>query len=349
MKFPLQRLLLPFAIVSLIIGLWAGLIRIGWDFSWTAMAPYHGALMIGSFLGTLIILERAITLKSNWVMLAPLINVLSLPLFLSGYIDAALFCLIAGGSGMTLIFIIISYRHPNLYNYLLLSGALCYLAGNIVLNETRLFPEAYPWWMAFFFLTIIGERVELSRFLNISKHKQYLLTGFLGLFVIGILFPFHGPGRYILAISLAASAIWLLKYDMALKSVKSTGQFRFTGSLLLIGYMWLLITAVMAFFVSSSLWTYDAFLHSFFLGFVFAMIFAHAPIILPPVLAINKKIYHPILFIWFGLLQVSLITRIISDFLENAFCQRWSGLFNGIAILLFFVNVLVLLKFGNRK
>ena len=49
-------------------------------------------------------------------------------------------------------------RQPSLETAALLAGAAAWLAGNVMLFEGR---AAVPWWIAFFALTIGGERLEL--------------------------------------------------------------------------------------------------------------------------------------------------------------------------------------------
>ena len=54
--------------ISLIIGLWTGLSRFGWDLPElrTGLLEFHGPLMICGFLGTVIALERAVALLKSW-------------------------------------------------------------------------------------------------------------------------------------------------------------------------------------------------------------------------------------------------------------------------------------------
>lgn len=65
--------------LSLIAGIWAGLVRLGWRLPVPSVAAMsdHGALMIGGFLGTLISLERAVALARGWAYAAPLLTGLS--------------------------------------------------------------------------------------------------------------------------------------------------------------------------------------------------------------------------------------------------------------------------------
>ncbi|MBI5082664.1 MAG: hypothetical protein HZB17_15380, partial [Chloroflexi bacterium] len=70
------------------------------------------------------------------------------------------------------------------------------------------------------------------------------------------------------------------------------------------------------------------------LGFVFSMIFGHAPIIVPAIIGIQipyqSKFYVPLV-----LLHASLIMRVVGDVIFNPTIRAWGGLLNEIAIILF--------------
>ena len=85
--------------------------------------------------------------------------------------------------------------------------------------------------------------------------------------------------------------LWLLRYDIARRTVKMTGVTRFV---LLSGYVWLLVSGVIGFVYGGipAGPIYRAILHAVFLGFVFAMIFGHAPIIFPSVLGLDIQIWE---------------------------------------------------------
>ena len=72
---------------------------------------------------------------------------------------------------------------------------------------------------------------------------------------------------------------------------------------------------------------YDAMLHSIFLGFVFWMIFAHAPIILPTITGLALP-FRKGFYLHVGLLHLSLIGRIAGDILLLLPLQRWAALLN---------------------
>jgi len=208
------------------------------------------------------------------------------------------------------------------------------------------------WWIAFLFLTITGERLELSRFILLRKTvlKQSALIIFISLFFAGIFLPFHSAlGSSLSALSMIGSAIWLFKYDMAKHSLKKRGQSFYSGLLLITGYVWLVFTGL--FFVLGAYFGsfYDASLHAFFLGFVFMMIFAHAPVILPAVLKLNVSPFGRSLYLWYILLNITLLFRVIAVFPEIAPYKMWAGMFNGIAIIGFFVNMITLAILAKKK
>jgi hypothetical protein len=347
MKKPI--LLIPFVLVSLLLGMYTGLIRMGWEFPLVKGFGEHGAIMVGSFLGTLIIIERVVTMNNRWILFIPLINAHSIVFFHLDYYRTAYILLIIGAAGLSLIMLYYAVKFKEYHNYILLAGALCLLAGNIILLVFVKYAVSVTWWIAFFLLTITAERLELTRYLPVSKSKKIVLMVLLGVFILGVIFPFHIYGKYISSVALILISGWLMMYDIAVKSVKKEGMFRYTSLLLLVGYFWLIVTAIFFTVKSDSNLIYDASLHSFFVGFVFSMIFAHAPIIIPGILKLNVKPYHPTLYIWFGLLQASLMLRVGGDIIEQAGLRKLGGILNGISILCFFINLIVIVSLRNRK
>ena len=343
--------ILPLILLTLITAIWSGWIRIGINLPVTAVAAHHGSLMINGFLASLILLERAVTFKNKWILLLPFVNAASLIAVAAGFHNIAPIIHIAGSFGFLLMCAWFIYQYKELYYYVFFAGAFCLLTGNIVLFKTELYPASIVWWMQFLLFTIVAERLELSRFLPLRASKRILLIVILAAVLVSAFIPFHLHGNIIFAITLTATAVWLLKYDMAFKSIKAKGQHRYSGSLLITGYLWLIITSILLITEKNLSFGYDAVLHSFFIGFVFSMIFSHAPIILPAVAKLPIKIYRPFLYVWFIALQFSLIMRIIGDVAEHIAIRRWSGMINGITILLFFLTVIfiVVQELSKRK
>ena len=79
---------------------------------------------------------------------------------------------------------------------------------------------------------------------------------------------------------------------------------------------------------------YDAALHAIFVGFVFSMVFGHAPVILPAVLRVRFP-YHPVLYLPLALLHASLAVRVFVSTAAGA----WG---NAAAIALFIATAATL-------
>jgi hypothetical protein len=145
-------------------------------------------------------------------------------------------------------------------------------------------------------------------------------------------------------------AAWLLRYDIARRTVLQSGLTRFIALCLLAGYVWLALGGLLRLasgeFVTGGLY-YDAMLHTIFLGFVMSMIFGHAPIILPAVLGRALR-YSSLFYVHLVLLHVSLILRVIGDLSGVLLLREWGGMLNVIAILAFLFASGRALALGTR-
>ena len=343
-------LIIPLALTSLLLGVIAGWQRINLDIPITNLAGDHGAVMTGSFIGTLICLERSISEQNKWWRLLPLINAASLLFFILRLPQFAYVFLVAGSIGLLILLITYLRTSPSLSNVFLLGGAFAWLTGNLVLLNQHSYPAAVKWWMLFLLWTIYGERLELSNMLPISVIKKTTLYIIIAINLVGVILPFHWYGNEIFAISLLAMSAWLFSFDMSRHAMKHAGQHRYIALWLMSGYAWLVVAASWLLFWPNAVYSYDAALHSFFLGFVFSMIFGHVPIIFPGIFRVNISLYHPLLYIVFFLFQFSLATRILGDAITNHELRKCGALVNGISILLFIVmNATILTSRLNRK
>lgn len=328
----------PLILLALLAAVGSGYVRIGWSLPLTGIAAQHGHYMVACFLASLVMLERAVTFRSPWVRLLPMVNAASIVAFLAGAPLAAQVLLLLGSTGFLALCVYFLYKHRELYYYVFVAAAFSLLTGNAVFLRTGSYPSTVGWWMAFLLLTIVAERLELSKFLPRSNGQKAVLLSCLAAFVLALLLP--GPtGNALLSLSLAATGVWLLRYDMARQSARTAGAHRYSGVLLLGGFCWLLATALLLPFQARLPFGYDAVLHSFFIGFVFSMIFSHAPIILPAILKRRLQVYHPFLYVLFGLLQLSLLARVVADVMGIVELRKWAGMLNGAAILLFLLTV----------
>lgn len=347
----LRRLpLLAGALALLLAALWAGLLRLGW--SWPTPLPTlpmaHGPLMINGFLGALISLERAIALQKRWAYLAPVLALLGAFSLLMGLGGAVgIWLIVAGGVVLLAIMGQIFAIHPSLDAGVIALGVILWIAGNLLWLRGLLIGQVVFWWAGFLILTIAGERLELSRFLRLSKRTSLLFGGAVALFVVGLLLAllWFVTGVRLAGIGMIALAAWLLRYDIARRRIKVGGQARFMALALLSGYLWLGIGGILVVVYAGYLAGpyYDAFLHAVFLGFVFTMIFAHAPIVFPAVLQ-RPLAYSPRFYSHLVLLHITLLLRIGSDLLLWQPGRLWGGLLNALVLLLFLANTITAMR-----
>ncbi|HWI57741.1 MAG TPA: hypothetical protein VNZ22_10980, partial [Bacillota bacterium] len=338
--------LLALGIVALVCGVWGGLIRLPLNLPLPAnnanWITYHGPLMVCGFLGTVIALERAVGLRHGWTYLAPVLTglgALALAGGMAGRIGPLLLTL---GSAL---FLAVSCRvvrlQRALFTVTLSVAALTWLVGNLLWLYQWPFNRVVPWWMAFLGLTVIGERLELSRFQKPVPAARPLFLLALSLFLSGVLLSafFDTAGEQLAGLGLLALAAWLARFDIARRTMKQPGLTRFMAVCLLGGYVWLAVAGLLLirFAPLESGLRYDPVLHAFFLGFIFAMIFAHAPVIFPAVLqrpvAFSPRFYSHVL-----LLHLSLLLRVTGDLTGWAAGRQWGGSLNAIALALFLVN-----------
>ena len=361
-RIPPAAPLLALGLIALVAGAWAGLLRIGWAWPvWrTGLAAAHGPLMVSAFLGALINLERGVALAP----LAPARQrpLLYLPALLSGLGGLALIfglggaigpaLLVLGSAGLVGLMTRIYRLHPAFYNAIIWLGAASWLAGNLLWLAGMALFQVAAWWAGFLFFTIAGERLELSRLLNLGRGVRASLAAALFLFILGLALGLVNAswGMFITGLSMALAAIWLLRYDIARRRVRAGGQAQFVAVALLVGYGWLFVSGLlfMVFRGVPAGPRYDAMLHAFFLGFVFSMIFAHAPIVFPAVLARPMR-FSASFYIHLALLQVSLLLRLAGDLLDMPLARRWGGLLNAITLLLFLLITLLAVRRAGRE
>jgi len=348
--------LLFLGMLALVAGVLAGLARLAVTVpvSAAAQAGSHGALMIAAFLGTVISLERAVALASNpratagrklWPYLAPLCAGLGGFALLSGApLWTALALFIIAGVLLTAGSALIVRQQPALYTATLALGALSWLIGNLAWAGSGTIVVAIPWWMAFLVLTIAGERLELARFLPtpVAAKRAFAVIVAAMLAGMGVAFWREELGLPLFAAALIALSLWLLRYDIARHTVRQTGLTRYIAVCLLAGYAWLaiggLLGAAGAFSPDDPL--RDAALHAVFLGFVFSMIFGHAPIIFPAVAKIQMP-YHPAFYLQLVLLHGSLAARVVGDLGDLTALSQGAAIANSIALLVFVVTIVV--------
>lgn len=340
------------AVAGLAVAVWAGLVRIGWAWEMPLedLPAMHGAIMVCGFLGTVIGIERAVALGRWWAWASPALaaaGAVALVAGLPGAMDSdpsiarALFA--ASAVALFAESLLIVRRQPALFTATLAAGAGALAAGNIAWWMERPLSHAVLWWIGFLVLTIASERLELSRVVRLSRRAVVVFAAE-GLLLLGSLAWTTWKNAVELrcfGIALALLALWMLRCDVARRTVKLKGLPRFVASGLLAGYAWLLAGGVIFAWYATSWGPFprDAAYHSVFLGFVISMIFAHAPIILPAIsgleVAWSRLFYVPLFF-----LHATLVVRVAADFGPWMEVRQWGGLGNAASIALFLLVLL---------
>ena len=341
--------------LSLLTGLWSGLARLGWALplpneQWIVL---HGPLMVVGFLGALIGLERAVALQRWWAYAIPLCAAGSalpslggVPVMLTTWM-AVLASLLLGA-----VFITLYRQYPSEHFIIMGLSALAWLVGNMLWLTGAAIFALIPWWAGYLVLMIAGERLELSRLRRPPRSIRLAFHVCVALILFGLVRSVFdvSAGVRICGLGFFALALWLLRYDLAWQSAKQPGLPRFMALSLLAGYLWLgaggALWMIFAEFFSAGP-RYDSMLHAIFLGFVFSMIFAHAPIILPTITGLALP-FRGVFYVHVALLHLSLLLRVAADILFVLPLQRWAGLLNAAAILLFLANNVGAVRLGAK-
>ena len=372
-----RLLLMLGAAISLIVGLNAGLFRLGAHSLTTdaTLGNLHGPLMIFGFLGTVIGLERAVALQTDrgrfWPYVAPLSAI-------AGGVSAIL---TARGilPEMTLLSELGVWNAQRAIPSLLWAGSMVTLLGVYLFVATRrqltapvlieilsaavgavgvlLWGKGYEigaivhWWLAFIILTILAERLELAHILFRGKGLDTRIVAESALFTVTLtvatlLPPLGFPLMGAALLLLVADVGW---HDVARKLVRSTGLPRFSAAAMLAAYTYAAIAALTWVFIPHvfSGYTYDVTVHSITIGFTLSMIVAHAPVIMPAV--IRRDIpYHPVSWLLLAAIHVALLVRIFGASHTLEYLWRLGGTLGVTSLLAFALTTAFLTIRGRR-
>ena len=335
----------------MLFGLWGGLARLGYALpADTSSADNHGILMSLGFLGTLIAVERAVALRAFWAWVAPAAAAVgSLALVFGAPAVLGKGLLLVAGVVLTTVYVALHRVQRSTHNALMGVAALGWVVVAALWLANRDIALLVPWLAGFLIITIVAERLELSRLLQISQRSRQVLVSVIVVFVVGaVVSTFNDDlGLRVCGGAFLALAGWLLVCDLARRTVRQRGVTRFMAVGLLAGYGWLAAGGLLwlgyGFHVDDAV--YDAQLHAVFLGFVMSMVFAHAPVIAPSVLRRPFQ-YRPVLYIPLALLHLSLVVRVVGgDAFSSDDAWRVGGITNEIALLAFVAGTATSLLF----
>jgi hypothetical protein len=254
--------------------------------------------------------------------------------------------LLAGSCVYVAVSVRVLVIQPALPNVVMGLGALSWAIGNGLWLYGASVPQVVMWWLTFLLLTILGERIELTRFQKKTSFQKPWLAISLAALAAGLVWNHAVPrcGGLLLGLTIVVVSLWLFRFDLAWRTIRSAGLPRFMAVCLLSGYCWLALTGVLVAWrwpQTTGIY-YDAGLHAFFVGFVFAMIFGHAPVIFPAVLGV------PIHFYWTSyiplvVLHASVLLRVGGDLAEWNTGRAIGALGNAVAVGLFLINNLLVI------
>ena len=167
------------ALVCLLAGLWGGLLLLGLPVPTlvATTAEDHGILMVLGFLGTVISLERAVSLGRPWAFAAPAFagaGGVAILVTLPPMVGRLLLC--AASIVLVVVYVVVHRIQPALHLRVMAAGAVCWYVAPLLWLMGWPLPRLVPWIAGFLVLTIIGERLELARvaFLTRNSVRQFL-------------------------------------------------------------------------------------------------------------------------------------------------------------------------------
>ena len=334
------------AAFNLLVGLGGGLARFGLPVPGAAVQA-HGAVMVCGFFGTLIALERAVALQRLSGLVAPLAAAAGgLAAWIAPSGGAAIAAWIGAAAALVGLYLLAGFtRAWSLHLAVELAAAVCWGAGTLAWGQ-RQHDAALLGWMAFLVLTVAAERRELTQMVRLGALARIAFLGAVATALAAVLSGClaaagvwgAGPLPALLWwIACAALAAWLARWDLAPRQWRRPGWAGHTAVCLTVGYGWLLAAAVLGLAALRQGGGVGAgALHAVLLGFVFAMVFGHAPIVLPA-LARTRPVYSGWLRAPIWLLAASLVLRLAGAEAGSARALAWAGIGHAAAIGLFAV------------
>ncbi len=324
---------------------------------------HHGELVVFGFLAPLLLTERYLGASGfslhPSIRTMPFLVVAGALLKLAAWLGGLVLLNILGSvtiAAATLLYIYLLYSIGRQtaqslpFQYLIL-GAVVLLAGALI-NITRS-PVVNPAFtlllISFPVFTILGERVELSRFLSPGAYQRarwglWIAVAASVLLLLRILVVDSGYLVTAWAVLLGITAAFLVRPELTLVKLGKTGLHRYLGRHLTIAYIWFFLGLVILAVVRERYPLYDAGTHALAIGFVFTMIIAHAPVIAPVIVrrvVVEERLsYYPVI-----LLTVGVTMRVGGYLLEAAGVDipaltGVSGAVALLAIILFFPMLL---------
>jgi hypothetical protein len=353
MNYP-GRILMPLALLMIIAGITGGLLRLGADLGDVpkGLVLTHGILITGGFFGTLISIERYAMTRNAGFLLSVLCSLAGGLFFIFEKSIPGTFLMITAAIIQSVVFIQFLISQPSVSHRLFSGGSLCWLAGNITWLTNPASITGWCWWIAFLLLIITGEHNELTAAgANPKRNKTWLVKAEISIISGLLISSFYDFGFYLFLGGMMVMAWFHFHYNPENALIGQKDNLKFTGITAKTGYFWLVVSSVAGlFFIHFHLYR-DIFLHTFFLGFIFSMFFAHGPFILPLVLGIKGPVFSNWFYFPFALLNAGLILRITGRVLPSGDILLQGAFLSSAGIVIFFLiaGSLIFIKLHQRN
>jgi hypothetical protein len=153
-----------------------------------------------------------------------------------------------GSLFLTLIFVRLIAQHKEVAMWVMAFGTLVWFIGNVIWLTGVAIPFIVPWWAGFLIITISGERLELTKFLDLPENKILIFIDYFLLLLFGIVFSTFLPvvGMRLFGLANILIVIWLFRNDLARRTMRLGGLTRFIAISLLSGYFWLGLSGLLS-------------------------------------------------------------------------------------------------------
>lgn len=342
------------ALAVVLLGLAGGLFLLGGLAGGAVIvnaALAHGALMVCGFFGTVIGIERAVALRRPSAFLTPasfacggIVTLLGMPTLGAGYF-------VLGAVGFLAVNVALLKKQFAAHTVLLVAAAAQLLVGSAGHLIGGAKEAVLALWFGFLLLTIAAERLEMARLMVRRPESDEWLFVIATVMAIGGLGAFVQPvaGAVVFGGAVAALAAWLIGFDIARRTVATAGLSRYMAVCLLSGYGWLMAGGIAwSLDASGVVAVRDLALHAIALGFVVAMVMAHAPVILPAVAGV-KVAWHPLMYLPLAVLQGSLLLRFAGVLLDAPPLRLAGAVSNVVALLAFGATLAVCAGLWKRE
>lgn len=314
-------------------------------------AALHAALLIGGFFGSVIGIERAVAHGTRAAWSAPIASALGALAMLAGLYRTGEALLVAAAAALLAVGVALWRRQRAPHTALLVVGSLAWLAGNLALVAMGVgSPAATALGFDFLVVTIAAERLEMTRLMRRRPAAQPLLVAIVAALLAGAALSAWLPaaGGVLHGAALVALGLWLGTFDIATRTVRAHGLSRYMAVCLLGGYAWLAIGGAAWMATAAGVApARDVALHALGLGFVVAMVMAHAPVILPALARIRldfgASFYAPL-----ALLHASLALRAVAALAESPVWRAVGAAGNALAIVAFAATVVAAARRWRR-